>query len=343
MRHFLFFLVVVFVGLFLVNLNRQQNIVTDEKPILRVYAYNSFTSKWGPGPALKELFEKQCGCRVEFAEGSNAGILLQKLKIEGESLGADLVIGLDQLDLQKALDSLKWQQLNVGSLDWEDQIKPALANNYFIPYDWGALTFMGKKDGLNPRRLQDLLDPAFKDRILIEDPRTSSPGFQFLNWVIKAKGEAAGFQFLEKLFLQGNLSVPSWSTAMGLFNKNPGQVVFTYVASPLYYLIEEKKSDYVAFEMEEALPMQVEFLAIPYFCRRCELSEKFVNMILSIEGQKILMQKNFMLPVLKGVKDGTAFADILKNRHLMDFEIPKAADVDHLIKRWSELRREQGS
>ncbi len=343
MKHFFLFLTVVFVGLFLFNLNHQQKFTTDEKPILRVYAYNSFTSKWGPGPVLKEMFEKQCNCRIEFAEGSNAGILLQKLKIEGEGLGADLVIGLDQLDLPKALEGLKWQQLNFGKLDWEDQIKPALANNYFVPYDWGALTFMGQKDGLVPHRLDDLLDPAFKGRILIEDPRTSSPGFQFLHWVIQSKGEEAGFQFLEKLLPQANLGIPSWSAAIGLFNKNPGQIVFTYVTSPLYYQLEEKRSDRVAFGMEEALPLQVEFLAIPDFCRRCELSEKFVNLILSPEGQKVLMQKNYMMPVLKGIKDETPFSDVLKNRHFLNFEIPSTADVDHLIKKWGELRRETGS
>ena len=341
MKHFFLFLTFVFVGVFLLNLNRQQKFVTDDKPILRVYAYNSFTSKWGPGPVLKEMFEKQCNCRVEFSEGSNAGILLQKLKIEGESLGADLVIGLDQLDLQKALEGLKWQQLNFGALDWEDQIKPALANNYFVPYDWGALTFMGQKEGVNPQSLEDLLLPELKGRILVEDPRTSSPGFQFLYWVIKSKGEDAGFQFLEKLLPQANLSVPSWSAAMGLFNKNPGQIIFTYVTSPLYYQLEEKKTDFVAFNFEEALPLQVEFLAIPDFCRRCELSEKFVNLILSPEGQKVLMQKNYMMPVLKGVKEGTAFAEVLKNRRFLNFEIPKSSDVNHLIQKWSELRREQ--
>ncbi len=341
MRHFFLFLTIVFVGLFLLNLNRQQNVVLDEKPILRVYTYNSFTSKWGPGPVLKEMFEKQCNCRIEFAEGSNAGILLQKLKIEGESLGADLVIGLDQLDLQKASEGLTWQRLNFGQLNWEDQIKPALSNNYFVPYDWGALTFMGQNGGLAPARLQDLLSADYKGRVLISDPRTSSPGFQFLYWVIKSKGEEAGFQFLKELFLQANLSVPSWSAAIGLFNKNPGQLVFTYVTSPLYYQIEEKKLDYLAFEMEEALPLQVEFLAIPEFCRRCELAEKFVNLILSPEGQKVLMEKNYMMPVLKGIKDGTAFEKVLKNRKFLKFEIPDAAEVDHLLKKWSEIRRDQ--
>jgi thiamine transport system substrate-binding protein len=343
MKHFLLFVVAIFVGLFLVVLNRQQNVLNDEKPVLRVYAYSSFTGKWGPGQVLKEMFEKECNCSVEYAEGSDSGILLQRLKIEGESLGADLVIGLDQFDLQKALVGLKWQRLNLGAMDWEDQVKPALANNYFVPYDWGALTFMGKKGGFSPHRLDDLTASEFHRKILLEDPRTSSPGFQFVYWVVKSKGEEAGYQFIEQLLGQVSSVSPSWSSAMGLFNKDPGQLVFSYVTSPLYYQIEENKNEFAAYDFEEPLPLQVEFLAIPDFCRRCELSEKFVNLLLSAEGQKILMQKNYMMPVLKGVKDGTPFADVTHGRKFLDFEIPAEDRVNSMIKKWGEIRREHGT
>ena len=32
------------------------------KPVLTVYTYNSFTSEWGPGPALEKAFEADCAC-----------------------------------------------------------------------------------------------------------------------------------------------------------------------------------------------------------------------------------------------------------------------------------------
>jgi thiamine transport system substrate-binding protein len=341
MRHFLFFVSAVFLSLFLVVLNRQQGRTSEDKPVLRVYSYNSFTAPWGPGPVLKQMFEKDCNCKIDFAEGADAGILLQRLKVEGETLGADLVIGFDQYDLQKALVNLKWQELNFGKLDLEDEVKPALANNYFVPYDWGALTFMTKKrDGL-PKSLDEILKSEFNRKILIQDPRTSSPGFQFLYWVIKTKGEENGFKFLQTLFPQLQGMTPSWSASISLFNKTPDSLVFTYVTSPLYYQIEEKKQDFVALNFEEPLPIQTEFLGIPDFCRQCELSARFVNLILSPEGQKVLMQKNYMLPVLKGVRTGTLFEDVLKGRKLMKFEIPSDAETDRMIRGWSEIRRAQ--
>lgn len=342
MRHFFLFVTTVFLGLFLVVLNRQQGRTdTEEKPVVRIYSYSSFTAPWGPGPILKQMFEKDCNCRVDYAEGADAGILLQRLKVEGETLGADLVIGFDQFDLQKALVTLKWQQLNFGKLDLEEQVQPALANNYFVPYDWGALTFMAKKRDHLPQRLDDLLHSEYSRKILIQDPRTSSPGYQFLHWILKSKEESEGFNFIKKLLPQTQSVAPSWSAAINLFNKSPEGLVFTYVTSPIFYEVQENKTDFVALNFEEPLPLQIEFVGIPDFCRQCDLSAKFVSLMLSAEGQKVIMEKNYMLPVLKGVVDGTPFANVLKGRKIMGFEIPSDTETDRLLRTWSEIRRNQ--
>lgn len=343
MRHFLLFVVAVFLALFLAVLNKNDNSlpVAQEKPLLRVFGYSSFTGKYGPGPQLKELFEKDCNCRLEYIEGSDSGILLQRLKLEGESLGADLVLGLDQFDLQKALGEQSWQKLNFTGLDLEPEIKGLIKNDYFVPYDWGVLAFMGRKSdgGAVPVQLDGLLAPEFEKKIALEDPRTSSPGLQFLWWVVKSKGEEEGFKFLGKLLDQAHSFSSSWSTAIGLFNKKQAKLVFTYSTSPIYYQVEEKSEDPVAYEFNEPHPMQFEFVGIPEFCRHCELATKFVNLMLSPEGQKIIMAKNYMFPVLRGVKEGTPFAAASRWTRTLKFEIPSDADVERLLKRWSETRR----
>lgn len=341
MRHVLLFLATIYLVLFLAILNRSEEISGQgAKPTLRVFGYSSFTGKWGPGPQLKELFEKDCNCRVEYIEGSDSGVLLQRLRIEGESLGADLVIGLDQFDLQKALSEQSWQKLNFSGLDLEPGIQGLIRNDYFVPYDWGVLGFMARQSetARPPTSLDDLLASEYAGRIALQDPRTSSPGLQFLWWVIKSKGEEEGFRYLEKLIPKAHSFAPSWSTAIGLYNKKQARLVFTYVTSPLYYQLEEKSDDHIALEFRESQPLQVEFLGVPEFCRNCELAEKFVNMMLSPQGQKLVMERNYMYPVLRGVRDGTPFANSKFNR-LLKFEIPSDADIERLLKRWSDLRR----
>lgn len=346
MRHVIIYIILVYVALFLAVLNRQSKKEGFEASSnLRIFAYSSFTSVTGPGPKLKELFEKTCNCRLEFVEGNDAGMLLQRLKLESESLGADLVIGFDQYDLQKALSEYKWRKLDFSNLNIEDEVKPALSNNYFAPYDWGVLGFIARKNELKtpPAQLDDLLSPEFTRKIALQDPRSSSPGMQFLFWAIKAKGEEEGLKFIQKMFDQVHSYSPSWSMAYGLFQKKKANLVYSYLTSPLYHEMVENDFNYQALTFNEPLAVQYEFLGIPEFCKQCELAEQFVNLMMSAEGQKIIMEKNFMFPVLKDVRKGTPFQTLndifIKNKNLMPFEIPSNTDVERLLKRWSELRR----
>jgi thiamine transport system substrate-binding protein len=343
MRHFVLFLASVYLVFFLVLLNRggTDTAATETRPVLRVFGYSSFTGRWGPGPRLKEIFEKDCNCIVEFIEGSDSSVLLQRLKIEGESLGADLVIGFDQFDLQKALAEQSWQKLSFANLDLEPEIKGLIKNDYFVPYDWGVMAFLGRKSdmGRAPTSLDDLLAPEWAQQISLQDPRTSSPGLQFLWWVIRSKGEEQGFQYLAKMMKQAHSFSPSWSTSLGLFNKKQSRLVFSYSTSPIYYQVEEKTDDHLALEFRENHPMQIEFMGIPEFCRNCDLAAKFVNLMLSAEGQRTVMEKNYMFPVLRGVKEGTPFAAASRFNRTMKFEIPSDAEVERLLKRWAEVRR----
>lgn len=341
-KHFILYIAVIFLGLFLAVLNRNEtSAVSTSLPTLRVFGYASFTGRWGPGPLLKEEFEKSCKCKVEFIEGSDSGILLQRLKIEGESLGADVVVGLDQFDLAKATAEQPWRKLSLEKLDVYDSVRPALANSFFVPYDWGALTFVARRGELLrlPSSIDDLLAPELSKKIALQDPRTSSPGMQFLYWVIRSKGEEEGFRFLQKLMGQVHSYSPSWSTAYGLFTTKQTKLAYSYVTSPLYHEVEEKRKDYLALPFNEPLPVQFEFVGIPDFCRHCDLAEQFVNMMLSPQGQKILMEKNYMWPVMKGVAEGTEFAASMNVKTMQQVEILSVTEVDRLLKRWTEIRR----
>lgn len=344
MKHFVIFVVLIFSLSYVFFLKRTEDSRggSDSIRIFRVFGYSSFTGQWGPGPELKKIFEKDCQCKVEFVEGSDSGILLQRLSIEGESLGADLVVGFDQFDLSKAQDQLQWKPMNLN-LDLVETLKNVEMNRYFVPYDWGVLTFVARRsDNLNIHNLDQLLDSSLAGQIALQDPRTSSPGLQFLNWVIKSKGEEEGFKFIRSMMKQAHSHSPSWSSAYGLFTNRQAKLVFSYVTSPIYHLINEKDDNYVALEFSQGHPMQVEFVGIPNYCHNCDLSEKFINLMLSPEGQKIIMQKNYMFPVIRGVKEGTEFDTIPKYPISVDLQIPNSKEIESLLKKWAEIRRTEG-
>ncbi len=66
-----------------------------DKPELVIYTYESFTSEWGPGPAIKTAFEETCDCTVRFVGAGDGAALLGRLRLEGARSPADIVLGLD--------------------------------------------------------------------------------------------------------------------------------------------------------------------------------------------------------------------------------------------------------
>ncbi|MFP5520110.1 MAG: thiamine ABC transporter substrate-binding protein [Bdellovibrionia bacterium] len=340
MKHAIFFISFIFAALFLSHLNRTQDgaDVTNSKPVLRVFGYSSFTGKWGPGPLLKDEFEKTCNCQIEFIDGSDSGILLQRLKIEGESLGVDMIIGLDQFDLAKAQAEHSWRKIKTDGISFEPPIISFTKLDSFLPYDWGVMAFVSRKGGAPLTKLDDVVSEAWKGKIAFQDPRTSSPGMQFLSWIFDAKRENAE-EYLQKVFSTAHSFSPTWSGSYGLFSKKQVDVVFSYVTSPLYHQIEEKDDNYMAHRFAEAHPIQVEFFGIPDFCKNCDLAENFAALLLSPQGQKIIMEKNYMFPVVQGIRQGTPF-DIVENFPIQS-QVPDINQqrVDEMIRTWSILRR----
>lgn len=341
MKHFLLFIGVVFFGLFLAVFAKNSREASKEaKPVLRVFAASSFIAQWGPGPWLRNQFEQTCGCRVEFFDGADSTILMQRLKSESHQ-GADVVLGFDQYDLEMAKAGFEWKTLKTEGLNFLEQVKPALSQGEFAPYDWGILSFVFRKSQLQqfPKNLDDFLKPDWKGKIAMADPRTSSPGLQFFLWLVQLRGEEGAFNYLKKFNPQVKAYSTSWSMAYGMFTKNQADTVFSYTTSPVYHKVEEKNADIVAVELDEGHPMQFEFVGIPANCKQCDLADKFVALILSPEGQKVIMEKNYMFPVIQGVKDGTVFGEIPPYRTVPWGNIPNSTDRERLLKKWSALRR----
>ncbi len=344
MKNFILFLVLVFSVLSgIIFFKQQKEAAISKLPVLKIYGSSSFISQWGPGPWLKETFEKTCQCRVEFYDSADSTILLQRLKAESRNQPADLVIGMDQYDLEHFSKELQWKSLSTEKFDFDPLVTAQVSAQGFAPYNWGVLSFVFKKSKTNPlpRNLDDLLKSEFSRKIALQDPRMSSPGLQFLLWLVQVKGEEGAFQYLKELSSNIHSYSSSWSKAYGLFSKGQAETVFSYSTSSLYHLIEEKTEDYVASEFAEGHPVQFEFVGIPEQCKNCDLAQKFVDLMLTVEGQKMIMNKNYMFPVIKGVKDNSPFASIPSFKLVESKTLPSFAERDRLLKKWASLRREQ--
>ena len=108
---------------------------------LTVYTYPSFLSEWGPGAALKKLFEQECGCTLHFMAAGEGAALISKLKLEGSSSRADVILGVDNSMVLDAIDSHLFHPLVVPKLKMQVKI-PEQNLSYAVPFDFGLITVM---------------------------------------------------------------------------------------------------------------------------------------------------------------------------------------------------------
>jgi thiamine transport system substrate-binding protein len=270
-------------------------------------------------------------------------VTLQKISMD-ESSNADVVLGLDQYDISRLGGKIKWRDIDrPGNLNLSNEIKNVASEKSFVPYDWAPLSIVMKKDypvGVSSQA--DLLKPELKSKIALQDPRTSSPGLHFLVWVFENKDADSAIKYLRQMNSQVHSYSPSWTASYGLFTTGQADMVFSYVTSPVYHTVEEKDNSFMAAETTEALPVQVEFAGIPSTCRNCEAAEMFVNFLLTDEAQRVIMAKNWMLPVNDKVKEGTAF-DAVKKYKTLPIKFYEQSRVERWLSTWAEIRKNDGN
>ena len=305
-----------------------------DKPELTVYTYDSFVSDWGPGPAVEAAFEETCGCDLKLiAVGDGAGIL-SRLKLEGGRTQADVVLGLDTNLTADAKESgLIAPHGLSGSFDmpleWSDP--------QFLPYDWGYFSFVydETKVGAVPASFEQLI--ASDIDIVIQDPRTSTPGLGLLMWVQSAYGEEAA-RIWEGLAPRIVTVTKGWDEAYGMFLEGEADMVLSYTTSPSYHIIAEEDGTKKAAAFDEGHYMQVEVAGIVEGTDAPELARSFMEFMVSDGFQSVIPTTNWMYPVT--LPEGglpEAFAKPIADDKALLFSEDEAAAVrDRALAIWTE-------
>lgn len=296
---------------------------------LRILTYSTFVGASGPGGAILDRFKKEHGCELEVLTAGDAGLLLERLKISQASVPFDVVLGLDQLLLDEARGLGPWKSVQFSHEGWHEEALTG-GSDPFVPFDWSPMTFVYRQGEVEPpQTFAELLNPRFAGQFALQDPRSSSPGLQFYNWVRSVENEKT-VDFLTQFKPNVQSVSPSWAFSYGLFKKNQAKFVFSYVTSLAFHWGLEHDENYRVLSFPEGHPVQIEYLAVPAGCRECELAQDFARTMLEPWAQKLIMEKNFMFPVIKGLEAGTVFERLpelkirpptnLKSKDLSDWE-----------------------
>ena len=170
---------------------------------------------------------------------------------------------------------------------WED------AN--FLPYDWGYFAFVHNEGFDAPGDFRALAESDTK--IVIQDPRSSTPGLGLLYWVKSAYGDEA--PAIWKGLSDNIVTVTKgWSEAYGLFLEGEADMVLSYTTSPAYHLIAEEDASKAAALFDEGHYMQVEVAGMLKGSDQPDLARQFLAFMVSDAAQSILPTTNWMYPAV---------------------------------------------
>lgn len=263
-----------------------------QTPVLTVYTYDSFVPDWGAGPAIEAAFEETCGCDLQFVGTGDGASMLARLRLEGARTDADIILGIDTnlTDAARRSGLIMEHGITPEGLtvpvEWDD--------DHFLPFDWSYFAFVHRRDLEDvPGSFEDLA--ASDTSILLQDPRSSTPGLGTLMWIKTAYGDRAG-EIWEGLADNIVTVTPSWSDSYGLFLEGEADMVMSWTTSPAYHLIAEDDPNFTTAEFSEGHYIQVEVAGIVGSTDVPDLAREFMEFMISPAFQTVIPTTNWMYP-----------------------------------------------
>jgi len=286
---------------------------------LTVMVHDSFAVS----EAVMKAFEQDNHAKVTVLKSGDAGAELSKAILSKAAPIADVMYGVDNTFLSRALGA--------GILD--PYASPALANipdqykldkdNRLLPVDYGHVmvnydkAFLTQKGLAPPQSLRELTDPKWKGLLVVENPATSSPGLAFLMASIAAFPDGSAYtwqQFWKDLRGNDVAISPDWNDAYytqfsGSSGKGPRALVVSYATSPAaeVYFSEGKLKEPPTGNVTGTAFEQIEFVGILHGAKNRALAEKFVDFMLSKQFQDDIPLQMFVNPVMTGAAEPDVF------------------------------------
>lgn len=273
-------------------------VVGNEKPTLTIYTYDAFSVSWGPGPKIKKVFEKEHHCNVKFVGMSSSIGALRKIQLEGKNTKADILLGLDTNIAQAANETglFAAHGLDTSHLD----LPVAYEDQNFVPYDYSYIAFVYDTNRLQtpPDSFEALAAMPEDFKIIIQDPRSSTPGLSLLLWVKEIYKEKAG-EYWKKLAPHILTITKGWSESYGLFLKGEADMVLSYTTSPAYHIIDENRTNFKSAQFKEGHYGEIEVAAMLNSSKHKDLAKEFLRFLHSETFAEIIPTANWAYPVIK--------------------------------------------
>ncbi len=279
----------------------QPSVVTE----VTVLTHDSFAVS----PEVLAKFEIQYQAKVVIINAGDAGSMLNKAILSKDAPLADVIYGVDNTFLSRALES--------GILaDFTPSVVPAFVPEAttdvsapLLPVDVGYVLINYDVAGLKtaglpvPQSLTELTEPQWKSKLVIENPATSSTGLAFFLATVAEFGPDGWQAYWQTLRANDVLVANDWTTAYythfsGSSGKGPRPLVVSYSTSPAaeVFFSEGKLTEPPTGNVAFGAFRQVEYAGVLKGAKQAALAQQFVEFMLSNDFQNDMPLQMFVYP-----------------------------------------------
>lgn len=273
--------------------------------------------------SLIDDFAKKTGMQLDVVTAGDAGTMVAGAILAAGAPSADVMFGVDNTLVSRALSANVFSPYTPADIS---SLVPALrtdtSGGYVTPVDYGDVCvnlddrYFTKAGLAPPKTLDDLIKPAYRDQLVVEDPATSSPGLAFLLATIARYGD--GWQdYWTRLQDNGVKVASSWTDAYtGDFTAGGGTgdrpLVVSYATSPpaeIVYAADPKPKKPSTSVMTDGCYRQVEYAAVLDGARNPEGAKAVIDWLISEPVQADVPLSMFVFPARQGVELPKVFSD----------------------------------
>jgi thiamine transport system substrate-binding protein len=268
-------------------------------------------------------FEADTGMTVEILRGGDAGAMVNQAILTAGDPQGDVLFGVDNTFLSRALDAEVFDPYAPPALD---SVDPALIvddQHRVTPIDTGDVcvnfdrSFFDEAGLAPPATLDDLADPAYDGMLVVQNPATSSPGLAFLLATVAAYGTDGYLDYWQRLVDNDVAVAAGWEDAYyGQFSGAAGSdgrrpLVVSYASSPAaeVFFAEEATDTAPTGVVTDSCFRQIEFAGVLAGTDNPDGARALVDFLLSPAFQADVPLQMFVHPARNDVELPDVFVE----------------------------------
>jgi thiamine transport system substrate-binding protein len=260
---------------------------------------------------VRRAFETESGYTLRILQSGDASEMLTKALLTAGNPQGDVLFGVDNNLLSRALDGDLFEAYEPPGLEDVDERYVLDPEHRAIPIDHGEVclnvdrAWFAERDIAPPASLEDLTRSAYDGLLVVQSPATSTPGLAFLLATIARFGEDGWQRYWRALRENGVLVVDGWEEAYTVrFSGAAGSrgtrpIVVSYASSPPaeVHFRTPPPDEAPTAVVESSCFRQVELAGVLRGARNEEGARELIDFLLSTRFQEDIPLSMFVFPV----------------------------------------------